>query len=140
MTTLAANLPRSYSLAGVEDIGERPCVATDIVYEGAAVGLSSGNGRPLVAGDVFDGFASEKCDNSTGSAGDVRIKLKRRGYAQLAVTGVTAITDVGSTVYASDDNTFTLSSTGNSAIGKVDRFVSTGVAIVYFEAGSLRSI
>jgi hypothetical protein len=38
-------------------------------------------------------------------------------------------------VYASDDNTFTLTSTSNSLIGYVSRWVETGVAIVEFDAG-----
>lgn len=133
MTTLAANKPRNYELG---DIGEYPVVASDIIYEGAAVGMSAGNARPLTAGDPFLGFAEAKVDNSSGSAGDKRVRVKRRGQVQIPVTGVTGITDVGDDVYASDDDTFTLTESTNTRIGTVTRYVSTGVAVVEFEAVS----
>lgn len=138
MTTLAANNPRSYELG---DINEIPVVATDIIYEGAAVGdNASGYARPLVAADPFLGFAMRKADNSAGSAGDINVQVKERGKIQLTVVGVTGVGDVGETVYASDDNTFTLTSSGNTAIGKVARHVSSTTCIVAFEAGYAQSV
>lgn len=129
MTTLATDKPRTYELG---DLNSLPMVATDIIYEGAAVGLSSGNARPLTAGDPFQGFCIENSDNSTGSAGDKRVKLKTHGEIQLAI-GSLAATDVDKPVYASDDDTFTLTATSNSYVGKVKRFVSSGVGIVAFD-------
>lgn len=137
MTTLASDNPRIYEIG---EFNELPVVASDIIYEGAAIGDSSGNARPLVATDVFQGFAARKADNSSGSAGDVRVKVRQKGFIQLSVTGVTGVADEGSTVYASDDDTFTLTSTGNSSIGKVARFISGTTVLVYFEAAALRSI
>jgi hypothetical protein len=137
MTTLAADKARAYELG---DIQELPVVATDIIYEGAAVGLSSGYARPLVAADTFLGFAESKVDNSTGAAGDKNVRVRTRGQIVLSVTGVTAVTDVGATVYASDDDTFTLTSTSNTAVGKVARYVSGTTVVVAFEAAYARSI
>jgi hypothetical protein len=37
-------------------------------------------------------------------------------------------------VYASDDDTFTLTGEGNSLIGTVARWVETGIAVVEFDA------
>lgn len=137
MATLAADTPRTYQVGDLEDY---PVVAADIIYEGAAVGENaSGYARPLVAGDVFLGFAQRKVDNSAGSAGDVNVTVKRRGSIQLAV-GSLAITDNdGVAVYASDDATFTKTSTSNSLIGYVSRFVSTGVGVVDFDAALVRA-
>lgn len=137
MTTLAKNSPRAFE-EGI--FNELPVVVTDIIYEGAAVGMSSGYARPLVAGDNFAGFAVRKADNSAGAAGAINVKVRQRGRIVVAVTGVTGVTDVGSTVYASDDDTFTLSSTNNSAIGKIIRRVSGTTCVVEFEAVSKRSI
>jgi len=139
MTTLAQNQPRAYEEGILNDL---PVIANDIIYEGAAVGESSTTGtfRPLAAGDTFAGFATRKVDNTGGAAGDVRVNVKQKGKIELSITGVTGITDEGSTVYASDDNTFTLSSTSNSAIGKIIRHVSGTKAIVAFEAVTMRSI
>ena len=134
MTTLAANKPRALEIG---DRNEFPVVASDIIYEGAFVGASSGNARPLVAGDSFMGVAEAKVDNSSGSAGDKTVRVIERGKAELTVVGVTGITDLGSSVYASDDDTFTLTATGNSLIGTVARHVSGTTAVVAFKAAHL---
>lgn len=133
MTTLAVNTPRGYEIGDHSDL---PMIAADIIYEGAAVGyvVSTGYVRPLVAQDLFAGFALGKFDNAAGAAGDVLCRVLRRGCVQLAVTGAT-IDDVGKRVYAEDDNSFTLTlgSPGSSYVGRVKRFVSTGVAVVEFD-------
>ena len=131
MATLATDTARDYELG---DVNELPVIASDIIYEGAAVGDNgSGYARPLVAGDPFRGFAESKADNALGSAGDVTIRVLARGKVRLAI-GSLAITDVGKPVYASDDNTFVLTQSTNSHIGRVHRYVAAGVAIVSFEA------
>lgn len=130
MTTLAANSPRDYALG---DIQAYPVIATDIIYEGAAVGdNASGYARPLVSGDNFLGFAERKIDNSAGAAGDLYVRVIRKGQIKLPVTSL-AITDAGRPVYASDDNTFAMAGIG-TYIGHVARYVSSGVGIVAFDA------
>jgi hypothetical protein len=129
MTTLAANEPRAWELG---DHNELPIIASDIIYQGAAVGdNASGYMRPLVAGDPFRGFALEKCDNASGGAGAKNVKLLRKGKVSLSISGL-AITDVGKDVYASDDDTFVLTIGTNTRIGYVYRYVSAGVGIVAF--------
>ena len=56
------------------------------------------------------------------------------------MVGVTAISDVGATVYALDDNVFTLTSTDADAIGKITRYESGTTVLVYFQATALRSL
>lgn len=132
MTTLAANKQRTYQL---ENKNELPTIAADILYQGAAAGIQATTGliRPLVAGDRFAGFVEAKADNSTGAAAAINGNLVKRLRIQLAITGL-VITDVGLPVYATDDDTFTLSPVGASFIGFVDRFVSSGIGIVEFDA------
>lgn len=132
MATLAANKVRAYELG---DHQEYPVVATDIIYEGAAVG-EDGNGyaRPLVAGDRFLGFAERKADNAAGAAGAVRVYVKRKGEVQLPIAAIAITANDRPLVYASDDDTFTLTASGNSLIGTVARWVETGVAVVEFDA------
>ncbi len=140
MTTLAKNAVRNFELGNSNDL---PVIAGDIIYEGAAVGENgSGYFRPLAAGDNFAGFALRKADNSAvgAAAGDVNVNVIQKGKIELDVIGVTGVTDEGSNVYASDDATFTLSSTSNSVIGKIVRHVSGTRCIVAFEAASVRSI
>jgi hypothetical protein len=133
MTTLAADTPRAYQQGDREDY---PVIASDIIYEGAAVGENaSGYARPLVATDPFLGFAVSKVDNSAGAAGDKNVTVMTRGKVRLTVAGATAITaNDRPAVYASDDNTFTLTSTSNSKIGYVSRWIASTDCIVEFDA------
>ncbi len=139
MTTLAANKPRAY-FGGKDVIDEYalPVIASDIIYEGAAVGVvdASGHGRPLVGGDRFAGFADAKADNSAGAAAAINVDLRTRGAVQLSVSGA-VITDIGQPVYATDDDTFVFNPVGGSFIGIVHRFVSSGVVVVNFDVNAM---
>lgn len=129
MTTLAVDRPRNYELGDHNDL---PVITGDVIYEGAAVGLNgSGYARPLVAGDVFGGFALRQSDNSGGGNGDLNVRVVSRGQIVLNVTGLT-IDDVGKAVYASDDDTFTMTASTNTQIGAVKRYISNGVGVVEF--------
>jgi hypothetical protein len=131
MTTLAADKSRTFELG---DINELPVIASDIIYEGAAVGMNgSGYARPLTAGDQFVGFAEQNVDNSAGAAGDKTVRVLTKGFIKLSI-GSLAITDIGKPVYASDDDTFTLTESTNSHVGRVHRFISTGVGVLSFDA------
>lgn len=146
MATLSADKPRKYEqFGGHPDYNEVPIIANDTVYLGAAVGESStsGTGRPLVGADAFKGFCIEKCANEGGSASAFNIKVLAKGKVVLTVTGVDNANDEGATVYASDDDTFTLTNTTtNTAIGKVERVISTSAntALVRFAADYARDI
>lgn len=143
MATLAKDKPRVFvNTGGHPHESEIPAIATDIIYAGAAVGESSstGTGRPLVAADTFLGFCTEQCDNSAGAASAKNIKVLQKGVVKLPVTSVSSTADVGDAVYASDDDTFTKASTGNTQIGKIVRWISGTTCEVYFEAAAVRSI
>lgn len=136
MATLAANKPRSYEL------GERnhiPVIASDIIYEGAAVGISpaAGHARPLTNVDRFGGFAEQKVDNSSGAAAAINVSVIQSGEIILPVSGA-VITDIGVAVYATDDDTFSFSPVGGVFIGFVKRFVSSGIVVVGFDASNYR--
>ena len=64
---------------------------------------------------------------------DKTVTVRSYGTAQLSVTGA-VITDLGQPVYASDDDPFVFLPTGNSYIGRIDRFISAGVVIVAFDS------
>lgn len=136
MTTLAANSPRSFEIGTRNEL---PVIASDIVYEGAAVGVvsASGHARPLAANDRFAGFAEAKADNSAGAAAAINVRTIESGKIQLSVSGA-VITDVGQPVYASDDDTFTFSPVSTVFVGFVHRFVSSGVVVVAFDALNYR--
>lgn len=131
MATLAANQPRAYAQGDIEAYP----VQVDVIYEGAAVGENGfGTIRPLVAGDPFLGFALEQVDNSAGAAGDLRVRVRTKGRVELDVAGSAISSNDRPAVYASDDDTFTLTSTSNSLIGYVSQWVSGTTCIVEFDA------
>lgn len=136
MTTLAANLPRAFEGGSRNEI---PVIAADIIYEGAAVGVvkATGHARPLTSVDRFAGFAEAKSDNSAGAAAAINVRTVEEGKIELTITGVT-ITDVGQPVYATDDNAFAMSPVGGVFVGFVHRWVSSGVAVVNFDAFAYR--
>ena len=111
-----------------------PAAASTTVYQGALVGETSGNARGLTAGDKFLGHCLEQCDNSAGSAGDLKVKVRSGLYiAEVAVTGASAITDVSKPVYASDDGTYTLTKGGaNTLVGRVLQWQTSTTCQVLF--------
>jgi hypothetical protein len=137
MTTLAANKPRTYE--GHHRIEENayPSIASDITYEGAAVGMNNAAGTvgPLGTSSCvrFIGFAGAKCDNSAGAASALNVDVVSQGHVVLPVTGA-VITDVGLPVYATDDDTFAFSPVSGYFVGYVHRWISAGVALVGFDA------
>ena len=130
--TLTANAANKYELG---DIQEHPAAAAAMIYKGAATSMTSGNGvvHHLVAGDWFSGFAERQCDNTGGAAGDKRCRVITKGQIQANVIGASNLSDWGSPVYMSDENTFTLTATDNTAIGTVTRWVSGTTCIVDFD-------
>ncbi len=140
MATLAADKPRVFETGHDEMLNGIPMVDNDIIYDGAAVGDSSGLARPLVGGDGFMGFCIEQADN-TGpghAAGAINVKVKSRGVVTLNVAGVSSADDYGAIVYATDDDTFTLTASGGSAIGRVFRWKAGTTCQVYFQATALQ--
>ena len=128
MAQATANQQRIYEF-GV--YGDQPVAAGVIIYEGSAVGYTAGYARQLVAGDVFGGFAMAKADATGLAAGAINVNVHSGGYVILPMVAC-AITDVGSNVYASDGNTFTLTVGSNTLIGTVHKFISTNLAVVKF--------
>lgn len=121
MCALAADTPRNIQQG---EFNELPVLQSTKVYEGAFVGLSSGYARGLVAGDVFKGIAYKQADNSSGSSGDKRVKVYKDVVIEIAVTGASAVTDAGSVVYASADDTLTLTASTNSPAGYIERWIT----------------
>lgn len=136
MTTLAANKPRVFETG---DRNAFPVIASDILYEGAAIGKVDGTGhtRPLTSVDTFVGFAEEQSDNSAGAAAATNVRVIESGKIQLSVSGA-VITDVGQPVYATDDDTFVFNPVGAVFIGFVHRFVSAGVVVIDFNVKLFR--
>jgi len=126
---LSANIIRSF---GWGNITQYPVLASATIYEGSAVGLSSGYARALTAGDIFLGFACGKVVETTAVNGGAVVRVFKAGIVDLTIASV-AVTDVGKYVYASDDGTFTLTQGANTYIGRVEKYVAANTASVTFE-------
>lgn len=128
--TLSSNQVLQEIQGGFNDFAVK---ASSRIYQGAFVGSSAGLARPLVAADAFMGIAWSEADNSSGSDSDINVKVRFGTFRMIQkLTGV-AITNLGDSVYASADDTLTLSSSGNSLVGQISRWLSTGVCEVEFE-------
>lgn len=112
-------------------------IAAAALVEGAAVSQQAGENsvRDLNVADAFAGFVARAA--ASGAEARVVTKGLIRG---LAVTGATTTTAQGATVYATDNDTFTLTASGALAIGRVVRGTGTNTADVEFEGASMRSV
>jgi hypothetical protein len=101
------------------------------IYKGAFVGRNRATGyaRTLVAGDEFLGIAYRQADNTISghTAGGLSVRLHQGVDIVHTLTGV-ANADMGKDVYASADDTLTLTPTGNSRIGRVIAVEGTNTA------------
>lgn len=144
MTTLAADKVRRYGASEPPEFQEFPVITNDIIYEGAAVAIvkATGFARPATGDtsvEFFAGFAVRKADNTGGADGAIKVQVRQKGIVHdLPVTGAT-IDDYGKTVYADDDDTFTLTlgaGTADVPIGKLEKFVSAGIADVRYQGAA----
>jgi len=151
MAQLTADKSRKYKLH--PDIrGELPVAASSTIYMNSAVGRSSGYARQLVAGDAFAGFAVGKAVNVAdanrpgyaiggvllGAAGALTVELRQDGIVEVpTIAGASAVTDVGTAVYMSDGDTFTLTSTSNTRVGTIAWYLN-GLFGVRFQADTAK--
>ncbi len=142
MAAVTTNLHRSFEenvkLAKVD------MAASGHVYRGTPCSFpAAGYVDTLTAGEKFAGFPEREVDNSSGNAGDKQADLRLETYPKLVVVGVSTLTDVGRKVYATDNNTYTLTpgAPGSSTlIGKVHRHISSTTCIVHALVGMVDDI
>ncbi|MCH8992148.1 MAG: hypothetical protein IIA44_10430 [Acidobacteria bacterium] len=125
-------------VANIEPMTVETCVrlgrSAAHVFKGSLVGVTAGGyARPLVAGDLFAGFAYEEMDNSGGSDGDVSVRVYTLGDFGHGLSGAT-VADIGNAVYASADDTLTFTSAGNSYVGSVVDVPTSGEIILRLDA------
>ncbi len=131
MTALTTDEIRTYETPN--DSNTIPVLTAKKIFLGSLVAKTdAGYGQPLTAGDIAVGFAKDNIDNTNGKSGEKTVALKAKGKVSLYISGITAA-DIGSKVYASDENTFTLTVTSNSYVGKLIRIEKTNYGIVAFD-------
>jgi hypothetical protein len=104
------------------------------VYKGTMLNVDADGyvGKAAAAANTFfAGICLEEVDNSGGSAGDLNAKIARNGRWLLTFSDTLTIADVGSVVYATDDQTATVTSAANAQIvGTITEFVTASTAWV----------
>ena len=131
MAQLSANQVNTYDVYP-SNLNLLPIKASTEIFKGSAVGITSGYARQLNAGDVFGGFAEQHVNNSVATDGAAAIPVLRAGIITVAISGA-AVTDINKTCYALDGNTFQLTNANSAVlIGRIIRWVSTGVVVVLF--------
>jgi hypothetical protein len=116
-------------------------VATGVrIFKGALVSVnSSGYARPLNTADKYVGIAEDTVDNTAGSNGAANVSVRRKTSVAFAVTGAT-IASVGAKVYASDDNTLTLTASTNLLVGIVRKALGGNRVAVELNAAVLHQV
>ena len=113
-----------------QELRSLPVDAGVTIHKGALVGLvGTGHARPLVAGDLFVGIAYEQIDNGTGAAGDTAVRVYTLGDFGHTLAGA-AVSNIGAAVYASAEDTLTLTATSNSFVGHVVDVPASGEIIL----------
>lgn len=107
-----------------------PVAASVNIFKGAMLSVrSTGFIGPLVAGEKFAGFAYAAADNSSGSNGDIKVKVFTQGDFEHSVTSL-AQANLGDPVYATSDDTLTLVASASTFVGVTQDVLSAGEAIV----------
>lgn len=115
-----------------------PVAASVKIYAGALVALdSSGNAKPgeTATGILGIGRAESQADNSSGSAGDINVEVRKGVFRFENSTGGDEITlsDIGSDCYIVDDSTVakTDGTSTRSVAGKVFDVDTDGVWVKF---------
>lgn len=140
---LSADKPLDYKGIDHRLVLAQPVQASTTIYQGGALTRDAGGEvGPASGAETFAGFAADDADNSSGSAGDINVKVYDRGLVLLTITGLDDNDDIGDVVYATADDTFTLTASNASSIGRVVEIesLSDNTAWVFFEADTARSI
>lgn len=105
-----------------------PVLANIKLYQGAMVGITA-NKEAVPAGHAsavkLVGFAPQRVDNTGGATGDRKTNIDK-GVYQIALAGAT-VANIGAAVYASDDNTFTLTQSTYLQAGTIYAIDADGV-------------
>lgn len=131
MATLTADTPRVYELGDINEL-----VAASAIKEGAFVFAVKASGLAAVGAvalstHAFAGIAQR------GVASGENVRVRDKGKVVMPVTGASAAS-VGAIVYASDDNTLTLTASTNVPVGAVARHISGTTCVVEFKATAER--
>lgn len=106
-------------------------VQSDIVYKGSLVSATTGGyAQPASDSnqDLFLGVAAEKADNSSGSNGDIQVRIWKKGTFEFVMSGA-AQANIGDPAYVVDDQTVATTTTNGILAGYIVG-IESGIARV----------
>lgn len=130
---LAADTLRKFEIG---DINELTVASGVTVYEGAFVFALKSSGQAVVASPAISTHSFAGIAIKGATAGN-NVRVKESGKVEMPVTGASAAS-VGQIVYASADDTLTLTASTNVPVGVVHRHVSGTTCIVAFKSSAER--
>ncbi len=105
-----------------------PALAGVKIYGNTAVGITA-NKEAVPAGNVnavkLIGFSQERVDNTAGATGDQIVQVDKD--IRLITLAGAVVANIGAAVYASADDTFTLTAGALLQIGTIDAIDADGV-------------
>ena len=108
------------------------------IYQGAIVMIDAGYAKPgaTAASKVAAGVAEFQADNTAGSNGAIRVRV-RSGIFKFLNSGTDALAqaDVGNVCYIEDDQTVSKTATGKTAAGRLLGLDTDGQCIVQMGPG-----
>lgn len=127
MGAISSNTPRTPFADNLE-VFAKLTVSNVHLYEGAFVGIDSNGDLVNLSGTTypFAGVLMEEIDNSAGSAGAVKAKVKIGGIVEVNVTGVDDDNDINKPVYSANNNDLTTTATSATKVGKVVAWSGSG--------------
>ncbi len=139
MAALTSDRNTEYSLG---DLLSVPVAGATRIFAGSLVCVNAeGYAVPAAdtAGLLFVGVATAQADNSTGSAGDRSVVVRRRGRYKLDYAGSLTQVAQGATVYAADDHTVDAPDgvSGDVEVGVIDKIAGPGECWVAIDAAVL---
>lgn len=143
---LSADKSRTLSFSD-DDVRSFGVLTASTIYKGSMVGMrttsTTGYVRALTAGasnpDTFVGFCVYNQVVNSGSSGAKRVEVAVKGTLKgVAVAGASTVAHLNNVVYASDDDTLTLTSTDNVRVGRTCQLNDDGTFDVAFEGAQER--
>jgi hypothetical protein len=116
----------------IGDRNEAPVAAGQHLYRGSMAFGDVAGRATTVLGAKFLGHVVAEANNSSGGAGAINVILYGGRYRLQVPLSDVALTSIGAQVFASDNNTLTLTPGANTLVGRVVRYVTTDTAIVEF--------
>lgn len=107
------------------------------IYAGSMVCVGGSHGYAIPAADAaanqFMGIAMEHVDNSSGSSGDKKVRVRRKGVFEFKASSITQAM-VGDLMYVVDDETFDETSPGNNVLcGRLVEYISATKGMIDIE-------